>query len=207
MQKPIIHDVEQGTEEWYRLRLGVVTASRFKDVLSKGQGKTRKSYMFELAAEILTSENADSFQSKDMVSGIEREPEAIEFYSLMTGYNIRKVGFITRPDIPGVGVSPDCLVGDDGLAEIKCPRTTTQLKRWQDKRLPSEYVAQVQGQLWISCRKWCDWVSRDHRIDGDASYLRVPVERDEEYIANLASEVQKFRVELEEMVINARGVL
>jgi putative phage-type endonuclease len=207
MQSPRIYrDISQGSEEWHAMRCGVITASRFKDVLARGKGKTRRSYMVELAGEILTGIPHEGYRSKAMRSGTEREPEARKQYSLMSGYSVEEVAFVTREDVPGVGVSPDCLVvGEPGIVEIKCPQTNTQLKNWQEQRLPSEYLAQVQGQLWITGRDWCDWVSRDHRIDGVAGYVCVRVERDDDYIKEMAAKIADFRNELLELVRQARG--
>ena len=198
----IIYDVEQGSNEWLMMRLGKLTASKFSDVMSGGRGnapsKTRESYMYQLAAEILTGAPVESFKSSAMDWGNECEPAARAAYELAMDVDVVECAFI---ELNGnVGVSPDGLVGDDGLLEIKCPNTTTQLKRFIDGKFPSEYKAQVQGQLWVSGRNWCDFVSFDPRINGDAGYFQIRVERDEEYIAKLAGECEKFIVELTELL-------
>jgi len=190
----IIYDIEQGTSEWLELRLGKLTASRFKDIMTKGRGespsKTRESYMMQVVAEILTGERQDSFSNSAMDWGNECEPRACAAYELKHDVDVSHCAFIQLND--WVGVSPDGLVGDNGLIEIKCPNTTTQIKRYIKGQFPSEYKAQVQGQLWVSGREWCDFVSYDPRITTDADYFEVRVERDEKYISELSQACDLF---------------
>ena len=198
----IIWDVEQGSDEWLHLRLGKLTASRFADVLSKGRGtapsKTRESYMYQLAAEILSDAPQESFSSKAMEWGNECEPRARAAYEVKSGNDVKECSFIVHSD--WCGVSPDGLVGDDGLLEIKCPNTVTQIKRVLAGDVPKEYMAQMQGQMWVSGRKWCDFVSFDPRINTDADYFCIRVERDDEYIENLEKECSKFIEELKALI-------
>ena len=198
----IIRDITQGSEKWLALRAGKVTASKFADVMSKGRGsapsKTRATYMLQLAAEILTGQPEESFTNKYMEWGNEKEPEARELYEFQSDNDVEEVAFILHND--HIGVSPDGIVGDKGLLEIKCPKTTTQLDRVLTGEFPSAYKAQCQGQLWVSEREWLDFVSYDPRINGDASYFQTRIERDEEYIARLRTEVYKFVAELTMMV-------
>lgn len=202
----IIKDIEQGTNEWKQLRIGVITASKFKDVLAKGSGKTRDSYMLELAGEILTGEPSESFANSYMEWGAKTEPQAKAMYKLRTGNTLEDVAFIKhQTGFDGVGVSPDSLVNNDGLLEIKCPKTTTQIKTFLDGKMPIAHKPQVQGQLWVSKRKWCDFVSFDPRINGEASWFCVRIERDEEYIKNLEEEVFKFKQELDLLVKKLKG--
>ena len=198
----IITDIEQGTEEWKQLRLGKVTASRLSDVLSNGRGnapsKTRASYMLQLAAERLTGESEDSFSNKYMEWGNECEPQARSMYEFDSGNEVDEVAFVVHSD--DFGVSPDGLVGEDGLLEIKCPKTTTQIERYLKGVFPVEYKAQVQGQLFATGRKWCDFVSFDPRISGEAQYFCIRVERDEAYIKDLELKINEFVIELNEMM-------
>ncbi len=201
----IIHTgIEQGTDEWKRLRLGKLTASRFKDVLAKGRGnapsKTRESYMMQLVSEILTGEPQDSFTNKSMEWGNETEPQACAMYELRNDVQVEHVAFIEPELEAGYGVSPDGLIEGDGLLEIKCPNTTTQIQRVLKGEFPKEYLAQVQGQLWVSSREWCDFVSFDPRISTDADYFQVRVYRDEEYIKNLEAECFTFISEMKELL-------
>lgn len=198
----IIYDVEQGSKEWLMMRLGKLTASKFSDVMAKGRGsapsKTRESYMYQLAAEILTGEPQDSFTNKAMEWGNECEPAARAAYELKHDIDVVQCAFIERDQ--WVGVSPDGLVGENGLLEIKCPNSVTQIKRVLSGEFPKEYTAQVQGQLWVSGREWCDFVSYDPRINTDADYFEIRVFRDEEYIENLATQCTDFIEELTDLL-------
>lgn len=199
----IITGIEQGTDEWKELRLGVVTASRFKDVLAGGQGKTRTAYMRELAAEILTGEFQDSHSNKYMEWGTETEPQARAMYELRKGAEVEEITFCKGAD--GVGCSPDGLLGENGLVEFKCPKTTTQIETFLSGKMPLRYKAQVQGQLWVTGRDWCDFVSFDPRINGVASWFCTRIHADGEYIRNLEKSVNIFIDELNKLVKQLKG--
>lgn len=199
----IVTGIEQGSDEWLELRAGKVTASNFSKVLSKGQGKTRNGYMYQLAAEILTGAPAETFKNSAMEWGNECEPQARAMYELESDCDVEEVTFIHGREM--VGVSPDGLVGDKGLLEIKCPATTTQIERYLSGKFPTTYKAQVQGQLWVAEREWCDFVSFDPRIDGAASYLCLRVQRDDEYIESLSAEVDRFIKDLLNILEKLRG--
>ena len=201
----IIRDIEQGSDDWFALRYGWVTASRFKDVMAKGAGKTRKSYMYQLAAEALTDMRTDSFTSEYMEWGTETEPQARAMYELNSGNDVEEVSFIKLNDAVKVGCSPDGIIGEDGMIEIKCPKTTTQIETYLSGKMPNSHKAQVQGQLWVSGRKWTDFVSFDPRIEGDSGYMCVRIERDEDYIKEIEDACFLFAKELQEMVKILRG--
>lgn len=200
----VIKDIEQGSEEWHALRYGWITASKFKDVIAGGQGKTRKSYMYQLASEILTDMRAESYTNEYMEWGTETEPQARAMYEFDSGNKVDQVTFI-RHDTLKAGCSPDGLIGDSGLIEIKCPKTSTQIETFLSGKMPTIHRAQVQGQLWITEREWCDFVSFDPRINAASSYFCVRVERDEEYIKELAEKVEVFESELLKMVEKLNG--
>jgi len=193
----IIVDCIQGSEEWFEARLGMVTASNFGKVLAKGQGKTRKKYMYDVAAEISTRMGEDGYHDKNMEHGNLTEDEAREFYAMAYDCIVEQVGFVKRDD--DIGGSPDGLVGTEGLIEIKCPKSSTHLENITDKKMPSEYKPQVQGLLWITGRQWCDFISYDYRVVSRPMYV-VRVERDREYIVNLAAQVSIFVKELQEII-------
>lgn len=203
----IIYDVEQGTDEWLQMRLGKLTASKFSDVISNGRGsapsKTRESYMYQLAAEIITGQPQDSFKSAAMDWGNECESAARAAYELEHDVDIAECAFIEKNE--WIGVSPDGLVLDHGLLEIKCPNSVTQIKRVLSGEFPKEYTAQVQGQLWVSGRQWCDFVSYDPRINTDADYFEVRVYRDEEYIKALSEKCDVFINDLKELLTKLGG--
>ena len=201
----IIRDIEQGSDGWLALRYGWTTASRFKDVMAKGQGKTRKSYMYQLAAEAISDMRQESFTNEYMEWGTETEPQAREMYEFISGNEVEEVSFIRLDEENKIGCSPDGLIGDKGMIEIKCPKTTTQIETFLSGKMPASHKGQVQGQLWISGREWCDFVSFDPRIDGDASYMCVRAERDDEYIQELSTACYTFTKELQEVVKQLRG--
>lgn len=194
----IINGVEQGTREWLDIRLGIVTASNFSKVMAKGNGKTRLSYMYQLAAEKLTGQPVETYRNAAMDWGNECEPQARATYEFMEDKSVEEVTFIHG--VEGVGCSPDGLVADFGMLEIKCPKTTTQIERYLAGDFPSTYKAQVQGQMWVAEREWCDFVSFDPRIDAPSYYFKVRVGRDDKYIDELEKEVKQFLVELNEMI-------
>ena len=198
----IIYDIEQGSDDWLMLRLGKLTASKFADVISKGRGKepskTRVSYMYQLAAEILVGEPATFFKNAAMQWGTDCEPAARAAYEIKHDIEVVECAFIEHDEF--VGVSPDGLVGIDGLLEIKCPNTVTHLKYYMAGTMPAEYLAQVQGQLWVSGRDWCDFVSYDPRVRSEADYFELRVNRDDEYIKNLEVQCGTFIDELKELL-------
>lgn len=203
----IVENVEQGSQEWHEMRLGKVTASRIADVISNGRGgkpsEKAKSYMIELIAEILTGKQKPFFENDAMRWGTETEPQARAMYELKSGNEVKEVAFIKLNDF--VGVSPDGLVGDNGLIEIKCPTTITQIKRALSDDYAKDYYAQIQMQLWVSGRDWCDFVSFDPRLDVDASYLVQRVNRDEDFINLIKEKVESFIHELKINVTEIAG--
>lgn len=193
---------EQRTPQWFEARLGKATASRFGDIMAKtrnGYAASRKNYMAELVTQRLTETIPESFTSAAMQWGIDNEPLARLAYSLETGNDSEETGFWIHEKV-SAGASPDGFVNDDGLLEIKCPNTATHIETLQNKQLPSQYKAQVQGQIWITGRKWCDFVSFDPRLPQNAQMIVIRVERDDEYIKELEEEVVKFLKEVDEQV-------
>lgn len=199
-----IIECEQGSEAWYRARAGIPTASMFDAVLAKGRGggesKTRRTYMLKLIGERLTGQPMESYSNDHMERGKVMEEEARQLYALVRDVEPQPVGFMRRGE---AGASPDALIGADGLLEIKTKAPHLQLECILADRLPPEHVAQVQGQLWISGRSWCDFVSYWPGLP----LFRTRVERDETYIAGLKVAVTEFLDEMEFTItkINAYG--
>lgn len=191
--KPIY--VEQGSEEWHLLRLGRVTASKFSTVMSKGRGGGeavgRINYRAELLSERLTGKPVETYKSKEMQWGTDNEPTARLIYQLESGNNVEECGFFAHETLM-TGASPDGLVGDDGLLEIKCPNTATHIETLRKNKLPTQYYWQVMGQIWITGRDWCDFVSYDPRLPENSGYFVTRVERNDEDIALLEQEVENF---------------
>lgn len=193
----------QGTEEWFRARLGKVTASRICDVIAKtktGWGASRANYAAQLVAERLTRSLADSYTNKAMQHGIECEPDAANAYAFRTDAEVEPVGFIEHPRIDMSGASPDGLVGADGLVEIKCPNTATHIDTLLIGRVPDKYVAQMQWQMACTGRAWCDFVSFDPRMPPEMRLFIKRVERDDARIAELERLVEEFLVEVADKV-------
>jgi len=205
----IIKEIEQGSEDWFALRYGWITASKFKDVLSGGRGgapsKTRASYMLQLAAEAVTDMRVETYSNEYMEWGTETEPQARNMYEFVSGNTVEEVAFIRFGGDHKIGCSPDGIIGDDGMIEIKCPKTTTQIETYLSGKMPTVHRAQVQGQLWVSGRQWCDFVSFDPRINGEASFFCQRIERDDDYIKELEAKCFQFEVELLEMINKVRG--
>lgn len=187
--------IEQGTIEWQMLRLGKVTASRVADVMAtvkEGEAATRKTYRTQLIAERLTGRKEEGFSSEAMRWGVEQEPVARAMYEARTGNFVDQVPFVDHPRIRMFGCSPDGLVGDDGLVEIKCPNTTTHLEYLEANKAPKKYMAQIMAQLAVTERSWCDFVSFDPRLPDGLQLLIIRVERDDKYISLMEAEVEKF---------------
>lgn len=193
----VYDDMEQGSPEWREARLGIPTASKFATVMAKGEGKTRSEYMRKLAGEIITGEPMDSFSNGHMDRGKEMEDEARQHYAFVEDADIKRVGFMRN----GLkGASPDSLVGSNGGLEIKTALPHIQIDRLERDALPPEHKAQVQGNLWIAEREYWDFVSYWPRLP----LFVKRVYRDEDYIANLASEVDRFNDDLLKLVERIR---
>lgn len=189
-----IFDCEQGTPEWHECRLGIPTASMFQTVLAKGKGGgeslTRKKYMLKLIGERLTGQMEEGYKNAHMERGNAMEDEARELYSMLYEIEPKRVGFMRR----GLaGASPDSLLGDDGLLEIKTKIPSIHLDVLLSGKVPAEHKAQIQGQLWISGRQYCDFVSYWPALPP----FIVRVQRDDDYISKLADEVGGFILEME----------
>lgn len=187
---------EQGTPEWFAARLGIPTASEFSTVMAKGKGsadsKTRKTYMLKLIGERMTGEPTESYTNVHMERGKVMEEEARNFYAFQTDNEPELVGFIRNGE---KGCSPDSLIGPNGLLEIKTKLPHLQLAVLLAGELPSEHKAQVQGQIWIAEREWCDFVSYWPSLP----LFVTRVYRDEEYIKELSAEVDKFLSEMNDL--------
>jgi hypothetical protein len=186
----------QGTEQWYLDRCGRATASEFSAVLAKGQGKTRASYMRRVVAERLTGKPTETYSNGHMARGTAQEPLARLAYEAATGNPVELVGFIQHPEIMA-GCSPDGILGSDGGGEFKCVIPTTQLDTIEGGDYPSEHRAQVQGNLWITGRKWWDFCSYSPDLPAHLQIYIFRVQRDEQYIAILEAEVRKFLQEVD----------
>ena len=196
----MIEMIEQGTDEWFAARIGKVTASRVADVLAKtktGYSATRDNYMAQLVCERLTGQKGDSFTNSAMQWGTETEPLARLSYEVSQNVLVDEVGFISHPSILMAGASPDGLVGDDGLLEIKCPNTATHIETLLSQTVPGKYNTQMQFQMACTNRSWCDFVSFDNRLPAELQLFVKRVPRDNMYIRLMEEEIIKFLNELD----------
>ena len=192
--------MEQRTEEWFSARMGCVTASRTADVMAKtksGYAASRANYMAELICERLTCERQGGFSSAAMQWGTETEPQARMAYEIITGATVVETGFVLHPEIAGFGASPDGLIGDDGLIEIKCPNTATHIDTLLADKVPTKYIIQMHVQMLCTGRAWCDFVSFDPRLPIDLHMFIKRVERDNKLAEEIVTEVQSFLADME----------
>lgn len=192
-----ILNIEQRSWEWRMARLGIVTASEASKVIAKGRGgaesAVRRDYMHRLAAERVTGEPVETYCNALMQRHADLEPEARAYYEFMTDNVVLPGGFACN-DL--AGASPDGLVDDDGLIEIKVKEPHLQVGILAKNRVPPEYLPQIQCQLWVTGRAWCDFVAYcSPKLD----VLIKRVKRDDEYIANMEDAVRQFNAELDSL--------
>ena len=199
----MIEMMDQGTEEWFTIRIGKVTASRVADVIAKtktGYSASRDNYMAQLICERLTGLKGESFTNAAMQHGTDTEPLARAAYEALKDVLVDEVGFVPHPTIEMAGASPDGLVGDDGLLEIKCPNTATHIETLISKVVPGKYNTQMQFQMACTGRQWCDFVSFDNRLPEMFQLFVTRVPRDEVFIRLIESEIVQFIAELDDKI-------
>jgi len=192
-------EIIQGSAEWFAIRLGKVTASRVADIVAKtksGYSTSRANYMAELIAERLTGTSAESYTNAAMQWGTDNEPKARLAYEFQTDTAVQQVGFVVHHKIDASGASPDGLIGEDGLVEIKCPNTATHLDTLLGQSVPAKYVTQIQWQMACTGRKWCDFVSFDPRMPEAMQLFIKRIERDDAKIKELEGEIAAFLLEM-----------
>jgi len=193
--------MEQRSEEWFKARLGKVTASRVADILAKiksGESASRRNYKIQLVSERLTGEKQETYINQAMQDGIDREFYARERYVQQFG-EVEEVGFIQHPTLEA-GASPDGMVGEDGIIEIKCPMGTTHTETLMSQDVPSKYMPQIQFQLLCTGRKWCDFVSYNPMFPEHLQVFVKRVEADVDYQKELEAEVKQFLSEVDDVI-------
>lgn len=190
-------EILQGTPEWHQARLGCLTASRANDAVAGKTTAAYQNYLWQLVAERLTGQQEDSYTNADMQRGTEKEPIARAAYEAHTGNFVTQTGFWLHPTIQWLGASPDGLVGDDGLIEIKCPRTSTHLQYRKANKPPTKYTRQMMVQLMCTGRKWVDFVSFDDRLPTDRQLFIVRFEPKQEDLDELQKSLIEFLAEVE----------
>lgn len=200
---------EQGTSAWKAARAGHVTASRVADVMAKiktGEAASRRDYRTELVAEILTGEPVqDDFSNEAIKWGTAQEPFARAAYELRKDVMVDQVGFVLHPSLERAGASPDGLVGEDGLLEIKCPKTATHIEYFMDGSAPAKYKKQMLWQMACTGREWCDFVSFDPRLPEYCQLMIARFYRNSALIAEMEREVELFNQEVDAVVSTLRG--
>lgn len=202
--------MEQRTDEWFAARLGKVTASKISDVMAKtktGYGASRANYMARLIAERLTGKQQESFVNAEMQWGTDHEDEAIAAYSFREDASVEKVGFVDHPLILNAGASPDGLVGQDGLVEIKCPNTATHIETLLSSTIPLKYELQMLFQMSCTGRTWCDFVSYDPRMPEHLRLFVRRVNRDDTKIEEIILEVKSFLDEMSVKIDALSGLI
>lgn len=192
----------QGTPEWLAARAGRITASRINDLMatlkSGGEAASRRNYRAQIVCEILTGKPQESgFQSAAMKRGQEMEPLARAAYEVGSGQFMEQVGFVCHPTIDRAGCSPDGLILQDGLLEIKCPESATHLDYLIAKVVPSDYKNQMLFQMAVCEREWCEFVSYDDRMPDHLQIFKIRFMRDEKRIREIEDEVRLFLSEVD----------
>jgi putative phage-type endonuclease len=199
----MIEMMDQGSEEWFTIRIGKVTASRVADVIAKtktGYSASRDNYMAQLVCERLTGQKGESFTNAAIQHGIDTEAYARAAYEALHDVLVDEVGFVPHPTIEMAGASPDGLVGDDGLLEIKCPNTATHIETLLSQSVPGKYNTQMQFQMACTGRQWCDFVSFDNRLPEELQLFVKRVPRDTVFIRLIEAEIIQFLAELDDKI-------
>jgi putative phage-type endonuclease len=196
-------DVEQGSHEWIAARLGKVSASRMADMTARtktGYGASRANYAAELIVERLTGTPAERYTNAAMAWGTEKEPDAKDAYCFLRDAEIVPVGLVLHPTIAMACASPDGLIGDDGLIEVKCPLSATHIDTLLSETIPEKYVKQMMWQMACTGRQWCDFVSFDPRLPAEMQVFIRRVPRDNALILELEQETVKFLAEIDQTI-------
>jgi putative phage-type endonuclease len=199
----MIEMIEQRSDQWFAARIGKVTASRVADVLAKtqsGYAASRANYMAQLVCERLTGQREEFFISSAMQHGTDTEPLARAAYESLKDVLVDEVGFVPHPSIIMAGASPDGLVGDNGLIEIKCPNTATHIDTLLSQTVPGRYNTQMQFQMACTNREWCDFVSFDNRLPEELQLFVKRVPRDDVFIKQTEDAIVKFLAELDDKI-------
>jgi len=193
--------IEQRTELWHQARLGKVTASKIADVMASGRSGapsvTRANYLAQLLCERLTGRPTEGYTNDAMQHGTDNEPIAINAYEMAQDVIVNPIGFVDHPSIAMSGASPDGLVGEDGLIEVKCPNSATHLATLKGGSIDGRYMKQMQWQMACTGRKWCDFVSFDPRMP---EHLQLHVRRvllDPALVREIETAVCEFLAELD----------
>ena len=198
-----IVDLEQGSIEWRAARAGSLGASQIAEAIARtktGWGASRANLLAQLTVERLTGMPTEGFTSPAMQWGTEQEPEARLAYEFRTDSTVTQVGMVRHPSISGTHASPDGLVGDDGLIEIKCPLSATHIETLLTGSIPGKYVTQIEWQMACTGRSWCDFASFDPRLPEEMRLFVKRLDRDDKRISEMEEQVREFLFELDATV-------
>lgn len=201
--------MQQRTPEWYAARCGKVGASQVAAALSKtksGWGASRANLMAEKVVERMTGIMTESYVSQAMQHGIDTEADARAAYSFYASCDVVEAGWLDHPGVAMSGCSPDGLIGDNGLVEIKCPNSATHIETLLSGKIPSNYITQMQWQMATTNRGWCDFVSFDPRMPEELRLFVSRVERDNSQIVFLEGSILEFLREVDEKVSALRAL-
>ena len=197
----------QGTPEWLAERAGKLTASMISNVLMKPETAGFRDYQAQIVAEILTGKPQGSdYTNANMQFGTETEPLARSAYEAETGFSVDQVGMVIHPTIDRAGASPDGLVGNSGLAEIKCPKVATHLAYLIAGVVPTTYKNQMNWQMACTGRDWCDFVSFRPDLPENLQLFVVRYKRDPAEILKLETAVLAFLAGVDQMIVKLQGV-
>lgn len=196
----MILDLEQGSEAWKAARCGSLGGSRFHEAIAKtksGWGASRANLAAELVIERLTGQPVEKFVTAAMQAGTDNEPAARSLYEFMTDSTVEQVGLYTHPTIEHAHYSPDGIVSDDGLIEIKAPLPATHLKTILSEEIDGKYLTQIAWGFAVTGRKWCDYISFCPAFPGDMQIWTKRVYRDDALVAELEKEARVFLADVD----------
>jgi putative phage-type endonuclease len=185
----------QGSPEWHKARCGSLGASQIHLAIAKtrsGWGASRENIRAQLIAERLSGVPLDTYQNDAMRWGSEHEAEARSVYEAHTGLIVETVGLVKHPRLPFTHASPDGLIGDDGLIEIKCMQTASHIDVLLTEAIEQRYLYQMQWQMCCTGRQWCDFVAYDPRMPEHMRLFIKRIPRDDAQIAQLEKDVELF---------------
>ncbi|ADJ21951.1 phage-type endonuclease [Hyphomicrobium denitrificans ATCC 51888] len=196
-------DCEQNSAEWLAARCGNLGASSIADMVAKtrtGWGASRFNLAARIVCERLTGTPQESYTNAAMQWGHDTEPQARAMYEFMRDVAVQQVGLVLHPSINKSHASPDGLVGDAGLIEIKCPNTATHIETLLSEDVEGKYIKQMQWQMACCGRAWCDFVSFDPRLPAEMQMFVQRVPRDDDFIAELEREARLFLAEIDKTI-------
>ena len=188
------YDVTQGSEQWHELKRGKFTASPSSKLLMGKTTQGYNDYIYKIAMERLTGKLTEGYSNAAMKRGIDMEPMARQSYEVEYLTLVEECGFIEVDE--WLGCSPDGLVGDDGMIQIKCPAFNTHIGYIMDNKVPKDYYVQMQAELYVSGRKWNDFVS----FHPELPMLILRVEPDKEMFKKIAEEIELAKQKVEETI-------